>query len=283
LELVLERNGPPRIALYARASANDQTTEGVSIRVQLERLFEYCNSRQWAVAEPYVDEGYPGGDVGRPGYRRMLNERNRWDIVLVLQLAHIHQDPRNFVAMMGDLRKWGKHFVSATESFDTSTPSGRLVIDVLQQVTQVEPVQPGVSVYAGMYRAAKAGRFLGMSDPFGFKYDRETKNLIQVPEEASVIREIFARYFTDRWSMEVIADDLRTRRVPTKRGGHWSKRQIFRVLHSPLCQGSRRWVDIVTGGTHEAIVEANGARSFGKRRPLRRKTLDSRGARQGAS
>ena len=32
----------------------------------------------------------------------------------------------------------------------------------------------------------------------------------------------------------------------------------------------------------EAIVQANGARSPGKRRPLRRKTLDSRGARQGA-
>jgi len=282
LELILEKNGPPRIAMYARVSATDQTTEEVSIQVQLERLFEYCNSREWSVAERYVDEGDSDRDLERPAYRRMLKERNRWDIVLVLKVAQIHQDPRNFMTMMSDLTTWGKHFVSATESFDTSTPSGRLVIDVLQQVTQVEPVQPGVRVYAGMYRAAKAGRFLGMSDPFGFKYDRETKNLIQLPEEALVVREIFARYFTDRWSMEVIADDLRTRRVPTKRGGQWSKRQIFRVLHSPLCEGSRRWVDIVTGGTHEAIVDANGARSFGKRRPLRRKTLDSRGARQGA-
>ena len=103
LELVLEKNGPPRIAMYARVSATDQTTEEVSIQVQLERLFEYCNSREWSVAERYVDEGDSDRDLERPAYRRMLKERNRWDIVLVLKVAQIHQDPRNFMTMMSDL------------------------------------------------------------------------------------------------------------------------------------------------------------------------------------
>jgi len=53
--------------------------------------------------------------------------------------------------------------------------------------------------------------------------------------------------------MQEIADDLNKRGVPTKRGRVWSKRQVFRVLHSPLYRGALHWTDIVTEGAHVAI------------------------------
>lgn len=48
------------------------------------------------------------------------------------------------------------------------------------------------------------------------------------------------------------------RGVPTKRNGRWSKRQIFRILHSPLYRGARRWEDVVTQNAHEPILRPAG-------------------------
>ena len=92
-----------------------------------------------------------------------------------------------------------------------------------------------------------------------------------VPEEAEIVRGIFREYFDDRVSMRAIADALNARGVPTKRNGRWSKRQIHRILHSPLYEGARRWADIVTPGAHEAIVPVRPRRR--RRRGGRRRAV----------
>ena len=114
-----------RCALYTRVSTEDQAREGFSLRAQRNRLNSYCQAQGWTVAEAYEDEGFTGRDVRRPAYQRMMDEPDRWDILLVLKIDRIHRNARNFMAMMDDLRRSGKDFVSATESLDTSTATGR--------------------------------------------------------------------------------------------------------------------------------------------------------------
>src|SRR3970040_2406430 len=121
----------------------------------------------------------------------MMQERDAWDKVLVIKMDRIHRNSRNFMEMMDDLRRWGKDFISATESLDTSTAMGRFVMDIIQRIAQLESEQTGERVYIGMHEAAESRRFLGMSDPFGFKYDVRTGNLRIVAREAKVVREIY--------------------------------------------------------------------------------------------
>jgi len=272
IDLDIVTSGPSgsRAALYTRVSTEDQARVGFSLRAQRDRLVAYCEARGWAVAEEYTDDGYTARDDHRPAYQQMMAERDRWDILLVLKMDRIHRNSRNFMGMMDDLGRWKKDFVSATESLDTSTATGRFVADILQRIAQLESEQTGERVFMGMYQAAKEGRFLGMSDPYGFRCDPGTRNLVVVPKEAGVVREIFHRFYQDRWSMQVIADDLQSRGIPTKRGGRWSKRQIARVLSSRLYEGSLRWKDIVTPGNHESIVDPS-LRQPGKRRVRRRR------------
>lgn len=243
-----------RAALYVRVSTEEQAREGFSLRAQQERLHAYCNARGWQIGGEYIDDGHTGRDARRPAYQKMMAEKDQWDAVLVLKMDRIHRNSRNFMAMMDDLKKWEKDFASATESFDTSTATGRFVLDILQRIAQLESEQTGERVHIGMYQAAKEGKFLGMSNPYGFRYDHDSKNLVVVPEEAEIVREIFAKYHRERWSMQAISDDLNARGVPTKRNRQWSKRQIFRVLHCSLYEGARHWEDVVTPSTHEAIV-----------------------------
>src|SRR6266511_510264 len=197
-----------RVAIYTRVSTEDQAKEGFSLDAQRERLQAYCLARDWAVAATYIDDGHSGRNTKRPAYQRMMAERDRWDALLVIKMDRIHRNARNFMGMMDDLRDWGKDFVSATESLDTSTAMGRFVMDIIQRIAQLESEQIGERVYMGMLEAAQQGKFLGSSDPYGYRFDPKRGNLVVVRAEAEVVREIHHLYFAERRSMRAIAEAL---------------------------------------------------------------------------
>src|SRR3989449_1076784 len=202
-----------RVALYSRVSTEDQAKQGFSLAAQARRLHLFARAQHWIVSGEYVDDGYSGRDVRRPEYERMLRERDRWDAILVLKMDRIHRNSRNFMAMMDDLARSGKDFVSATESLDTSTATGRFVVDMLQRIAQLESEQTGERVHMGMRQAAEEGKFLGMSDPYGYRYDSAAKNLVVVPAEAAVGRGNFRLFPGERRSLQAVSG------TPKARGG----------------------------------------------------------------
>ena len=94
-----------RVALYTRVSTEDQAKEGFSLDAQLDRLHKYAEAQGWTVAGEYVDEGHSGRTTKRPAYQRMMDERERWDTILVLKMDRIHRNSRNFMGMMDQLTK----------------------------------------------------------------------------------------------------------------------------------------------------------------------------------
>ena len=239
------------VAMYARVSTEDQAVRGYSLAAQRKRLRAFCGSQGWTVAGEYVEDGYSGRDVRRPAYQRMMHERDAWESILVLKIDRIHRNARNFMAMMDDLRRWGKDFVSATESLDTATATGRFVADMLQRIAQLESEQTGERVHMGMKQKAQEGGFNGMSAPFGYEVRRG--GLVVNRREAPVVRQI-CTWRRQGQSLTQIAARLNTGRVRTKKGKAWTKRQVFRVVHNPLYRGALHWEDVVTPGTHPAIV-----------------------------
>src|SRR5438309_4981405 len=149
--------GTVRVAIYMRVSTEDQAKEGFSLRAQRERLEAYCLARDWEVAARYVDDGHSGRNIRRPAYEKMIEERDRWDAILVIKMDRIHRNSLNFIDIMDNLGEWGKNFVSATESLDTSTAMGRFVMDIIQRIAQLESEQIGERVYMGMSQKAKEG------------------------------------------------------------------------------------------------------------------------------
>ena len=181
----------------------------------------------------------------------MLEALDAWDAILVLKMDRIHRNSRHFMAMMDDLRRWGKDFVSATESLDTSTATGRFVGDMLQRIAQLESEQTGERVHMGMKEKAQQGGFNGMSAPFGYEVRRG--GLVVNRREAGAVRRI-CEWRRQGRTLAWIATQLNTQGIPTKKGKSWTKRQVFRVVHNPLYRGSLHWDDIVIPGTHPAIV-----------------------------
>jgi site-specific DNA recombinase len=242
-----------RAALYARVSTEDQAKEGFSIPAQSKRLNSYCKARGWTVAAEYVDDGYSGRDVRRPAYHRMMEEKDRWDVLLVLKMDRIHRNSRNFAVMMDNLEDWKKEFNSMQEAFDTTTAIGRFVMDTIQRIAQLESEQIGERVKVGMAQKAKKGAgYLGFGQPYGFVY--ADKKLVANAEEAEVVRRIF-RLYLGLSSLSEISDGLNAEQVPTKNGGRWEKGTVASILRNPLYCGFVEWDGLVKKARHERLID----------------------------
>ena len=85
-----------RAALYVRVSTEDQASEGFSLDAQVKKLEAYCRVRGWDVAGVYRDEGFSGRSTDRPEYRRMMEEMDSWDTILVKKMDRI----RFYIALL---------------------------------------------------------------------------------------------------------------------------------------------------------------------------------------
>ena len=241
-----------RVAVYTRVSTEDQAKEGFSLEAQRERLEAYCRARDWSVAAKYIDDGHSGRNTRRPAYQKMMTERDRWDALLVIKMDRIHRNARNFMEMMDTLQEWGKDFVSATESLDTSTAMGRFVMDIIQRIAQLESEQIGERVYMGMSQKAKTGPgILGFHSPLG--YDVVEGQLRMDEDEADVVREIFEECLEGR-TLEEIAADLNELGRKTKRGTRWTAVKVYRILHNPIYAGHLRWDGYVRKAEHDPVI-----------------------------
>lgn len=241
-----------RVAIYLRVSTTEQAKEGYSLGAQLERLRNYCKAREWQVSKEYIDDGHSGRSIKRPAYKKMMEEKDEWDLILVVKMDRIHRNSKNFMEMMDNLRKWEKEFSSMQESLDTSTAMGRFVVDIIQRIAQLESEQIGERVYVGMkQKASTEGGILGFAHPYG--YDYVDGGLRVNDYEAEVIRLIFDLYLEGKGS-SIIADELDRLDYKTKRGGVWSARTIGKILKNPVYCGYMKWEDEIYRGTHEYII-----------------------------
>jgi len=264
----------PRVAIYTRVSTDDQAKEGYSLEAQKERLEAYSEARGWDIADFYVDEGHSGRNTRRPEYQRMIEERDRWDILLVLKMDRIHRNSKNFMIMMEDMERWGKKFTSMQESLDTSNAMGRFVVDIIQRIAQLESEQIGERTYMGMRQKAESGDgILGFQPPFGYRLDGS--DLVVEDREASIVRRIFSMYLSGT-SMADSAWRLNREEIPTRKGNHWTIWSISRILRNPVYPGFIRWDGIIFLGKHRPLISVEEFNSVQRRISSRTKNPEHR-------
>ncbi len=242
-----------RAAIYARVSTEDQAREGYSIAAQLKRLRSYCLARGWTVANEYVDDGYSGRSPERPEYKRMMHDKDIWDVIVVLKMDRIHRNSRNFTMMMDFLRSWNKEFNSTQENFDTTTAIGRFVMDTVQRIAQLESEQIGERVKVAMVQKAleKKGH-LGCPEPYGYRY--VDGQLLIDDSEAQVVENIF-KMSANLCSLGQIVEGLNGSGAPTKNGGQWQRATVHGILTNRIYLGEMVWDGIVQEAPHLKMID----------------------------
>lgn len=123
-----------RVALYARAST---VGHGQDVGLQVDQLRQVAAQRGWTIAGDYIDDGVSGTKASRPALDRMMADAQagRFDVVAVWKLDRLARSVIHLLAMTESLREWGVGLVSLRDAhIDTTTPSGRFVLQILGAV-----------------------------------------------------------------------------------------------------------------------------------------------------
>jgi DNA invertase Pin-like site-specific DNA recombinase len=147
------------VALYARVS----TLNGQNPEMQLAELREYSTRRGWTVTGEYVDEGESGAKESRPALNRLMADahRRRFAALLVWKIDRFGRSLRHLVNALADLDALGVSFVSLRDNLDLSTPSGRLMFQVVGAMAEFERALTQERVKAGLRLARSKGKKLG--------------------------------------------------------------------------------------------------------------------------
>jgi len=148
-----------RAAIYARVS----TLNGQSPEMQLAELREYASRRGWEVFGEYVDSGISGSKESRPELNRLMSDAHRrhFDAVLCWKVDRFGRSLKHLVNALADLDSYGVAFVSLRDNLDLSTPSGRLMFQIIGAMAEFERSLIQERVRAGLRNAKLKGKRLG--------------------------------------------------------------------------------------------------------------------------
>jgi DNA invertase Pin-like site-specific DNA recombinase len=126
-----------KTALYARVSTADK---GQDPEMQLRELREYCERRGWTIFAEYVDVGVSGAKDSRPQLNKLMSDakQRRFDAVLVWKLDRLGRSLKHLVSALGEFEALGVAFVSLRDSFDLTTPAGRLMFNMVASFAEFE-------------------------------------------------------------------------------------------------------------------------------------------------
>jgi DNA invertase Pin-like site-specific DNA recombinase len=129
-------NNPIRVAIYARVS----THHGQDPELQLRELREYADLRGWKTTREYTDVGVSGSKGSRPALNQLMTDagRRKFDAVLVWKLDRFGRSLRHLVNALAELEARGVTFVSLRDNLDLSTPSGRLMFQIIGAMAEFE-------------------------------------------------------------------------------------------------------------------------------------------------
>jgi len=118
-----------RVALYARVS----TLNGQDPEMQLSELREYASRRGWSITREYIDQGVSGSKESRPELNELMADahRRKFDAVLVWKIDRFGRSLKHLVNSLADLCAYGVAFISFRDNLDLSTPSGRLMFQIV--------------------------------------------------------------------------------------------------------------------------------------------------------
>ena len=179
----------------------------------------------------FEDEGFSGGNLNRPDFKRMMEAArgHRFRAVVVYRLDRISRNIGDFSALIEELGRLGIDFVSIRERFDTASPMGRAMMYIASVFSQLERETIAERIRDNMRELAKTGRWLGGITPTGYASQavktvtvegksKRSCMLRLIPQEAETVRLIYALYRGSGSLTETEAELLR-RHCRTKNGG----------------------------------------------------------------
>ena len=260
---------PHIAAAYVRVSTDDQME--LSPDTQMEKIREYAAKNGLLLLSEYIfhDDGISGRAAEkRPGFQQMIatakDPSHPFDVIIVWKFSRFARNQEESIFYKSILRSKCKVDVVSVSEPLIAGPFGSLIERIIEWMDEFYSVRLAEEVKRSMTVNAKNGS-LQATPSFGYRV--ENRQLVIVPEEAEIIREIFRRFISGD-AMFRIAKDLSARGIRTHRGNPFENRTIDYILNNPVYLGKLRWTptgrtrrnfknedSIIADALHEPIID----------------------------
>jgi DNA invertase Pin-like site-specific DNA recombinase len=224
------------VGIYARLSVDDVNNSGkknyipadesTSIENQRMMLSKFCMFNGWVETRTYADDGYPGGDFNRPGFRQMIEDAKAGiiNLILVKDLSRLGRDYIE-VGRYTDILfpSWGCRFVSILDELDTAKDDNDMMhFRALMNDYHLRDLSEKIK--AVYYAKARNGQVVIGRPPYGYVRSKDNKHQLLIEDfAADVIRRIFTMR-TEGMGYTKIAGILNADGIPSPRD-YWNERK----------------------------------------------------------
>ncbi len=260
-----------RCAIYTRKSHEEGLDQEFnSLDAQRESAEAYIESQKlqgWRVIPTrYDDGGFSGGTMERPALKQLLADidAGKIDVIVVYKIDRLSRSLLDFMKMIELFNEKEVSFVSVTQHFSTTDPTGRMFLGILITFAQYEREVIGERIRDKVAAAKRRGKYCGGVPPLGYDVDRDQKKLVVNTEEAKQVRLIFKRY-VQLGSAQQVAKELnelghKTKSWTTKKGkertgSEWNTGQVYRLLKNRLYLGEIAYKGKNYPAEHDALID----------------------------
>jgi len=257
-----------RVAIYTRKSNRRGLDDPVtSLEVQRDTCLDYIRVKRtmgWtALPTQYDDGGFSGASTDRPAFQRLLADVQAGGIDVVCTYKHdrLSRSLVDFHAVLDLFERHDVAFVSVTQDFNTGTPIGKLLRNVLMSFAEFEREQTRERILDKKAASRRKGLWPGGRPPLG--YDLKDGGIIPNKREAELVQTLFDLYLR-LGSLPAAAEHTRrmgwrnkkyTCKNGTSHGGTlFTPSTLRRMLVNPVHAGKLRGDGELHEGVHKAIV-----------------------------
>ena len=182
-----------RVWLYYRLS-RDEDKQFNSLNNQYNIIESYALNNGHTIVGSSFDDNVSGMHFNRAGIDELTEavENGMIDAVIVKDLSRLGRHKTQTALYIDYLRQNNVRVLSATESIDTFNEADDLIIGFKGLMNDYYARDGSRRVTAGLRQKQKAG--LVITPPFGYFKDKNTKQVVIVPEAADTIHLIFSSY-----------------------------------------------------------------------------------------
>jgi len=152
---------------YARVSTSDQDTAAQKTALKT------------AGCELIFSEKASGGRWDRPELHKLLSQLRKSDVLVVWKLDRLSRSLHDVLTIMERVKEKKAGFRSLTESVDTTTPAGRMMMQMVGAFAEFERAMLKERTHAGLEAARKEGRIGGRPPKLKAQQQQEILRLVK--------------------------------------------------------------------------------------------------------
>ena len=184
-----------RAGIYCRVSTDEQAKNGISLQCQQDALTEYATKHEYCIVDYYIDDGFTGTNLKRPGLQRLLEDvkKKKIDIVLITKLDRWGRGVKNYYKVDEILSANKVHWKTILEDYDTQTSAGKLHINIMLSIAENESATTSDRIKFVFKEKLRKKEPVSLGrKPLGYKVFE--KKYIVDDEQATIVKDCFKTF-----------------------------------------------------------------------------------------